>query len=338
MTDYPGTITSFATLVDYVDYVLASHQNTRAAEIVAIETYLGTNIHGTAASLKARLAHSLNDAGYLNLDSATELTITSDAITITQNAHKLQPQSGTTDNLSTISGTADGDFGVLYISDFGTDTVTIKHNVGNILCVGGIDVVLSNGAVAWFSNGTKVFVVGYSGAPATVYPPTGTISMFGGNAAPSGYLLCDGSAVSRTTYADLFAVITTYYGSGNGSTTFNVPDLRSRVPIGLGQGSGGGSSGTGLPSGGSSLTNVTRGEWKGEETHQLTTAELATHTHPPASPLTTFWGYYVSGDGGLAAGTSTYTQSGVSATGATGSGTAHNNVQPVMGVNFIIKT
>ena len=61
---------------------------------------------------------------------------------------------------------------------------------------------------------------------------TGFIQMFAGSTAPTGWLLCDGSAVSRTTYADLYAVIGTTYGSGNGSTTFNLPDLRGRVGVG----------------------------------------------------------------------------------------------------------
>lgn len=64
---------------------------------------------------------------------------------------------------------------------------------------------------------------------------TGMIVMYGGSSAPTGFLLCDGSAVSRTTYADLFAVTSTSYGVGDGSTTFNLPDLRSSFPIGYGQ-------------------------------------------------------------------------------------------------------
>ena len=64
----------------------------------------------------------------------------------------------------------------------------------------------------------------------------GMISMYGGNAAPTGFLLCDGAAVSRATYAALFAVLGSNYGSGDGSTTFNVPDLRARTPLGLGAG------------------------------------------------------------------------------------------------------
>ena len=92
--------------------------------------------------------------------TAAELTIASDAITITQGNHKLQPESGTSDDLSTINGTSAGQTGILYISDFGTDTITIKHNVGNILCKNGMDITLSYGMVAWYSNGTKIFISG----------------------------------------------------------------------------------------------------------------------------------------------------------------------------------
>lgn len=62
--------------------------------------------------------------------------------------------------------------------------------------------------------------------------PIGVTLPYGGATAPTGYLLCDGSAVSRTTYAGLFAILSTTYGVGDGSTTFNVPDLRQRFPMG----------------------------------------------------------------------------------------------------------
>jgi len=62
--------------------------------------------------------------------------------------------------------------------------------------------------------------------------PAGALMPYAGTAAPAGYLLCDGTAVSRTTYADLFAVVSTTYGAGNGTTTFNVPDLRQKFPMG----------------------------------------------------------------------------------------------------------
>lgn len=85
--------------------------------------------------------------------------------------------------------------------------------------------------------------------------PAGTISAYGGASAPSGWLLCDGSAVSRTTYADLFTALGTTFGTGDGSTTFNVPDLRGRFPLGVA------AAGTGSTLGGSggSLDHVHSG-------------------------------------------------------------------------------
>ena len=64
--------------------------------------------------------------------------------------------------------------------------------------------------------------------------PIGTILPYGGASAPSGWFLCDGSAVSRTTYSELFAVIGESFGTGDGSTTFNIPDMRESVPKGAG--------------------------------------------------------------------------------------------------------
>jgi microcystin-dependent protein len=76
--------------------------------------------------------------------------------------------------------------------------------------------------------------------------PPGITLPYGGGSAPAGYLLCDGSAVSRTTYAGLFAILSTTYGVGDGSTTFNLHDLRQRFPMGKAvSGTGGTLGGTG---------------------------------------------------------------------------------------------
>lgn len=64
--------------------------------------------------------------------------------------------------------------------------------------------------------------------------PVGSIMMYSVGIAPDGYLLCDGRAVSRTSYRTLFSIVKTTFGSGDGSTTFNVPDMRDRFPIGAG--------------------------------------------------------------------------------------------------------
>lgn len=74
---------------------------------------------------------------------------------------------------------------------------------------------------------------------------TGFITAYAGSSAPTGYFICDGSAVSRSTYSTLFSLVGTTYGAGNGTTTFNIPDLRQRFPLGVA------TSGTGSTLGGS---------------------------------------------------------------------------------------
>jgi len=94
--------------------------------------------------------------------------------------------------------------------------------------------------------------------------PSGTINQTARATAPAGYLLCDGSAISRTTYSSLFDAIGTAYGVGNGSTTFNIPNLQGRVPVGRD----------------SAQTEFdTLGETGGAKTHTLTVTEMPSHTH-----------------------------------------------------------
>jgi microcystin-dependent protein len=180
--------------------------------------------------------------------------------------------------------------------------------------------------------------------------PTGIIMKYGGNVAPTYWLLCDGTAVSRVTYATLFATIGTTYGVGDGSTTFNTPDFRRRAPVGQ----GGTASGT--------LSN-TVGSVGGAETHTLTTAQLASHTHTQNSHNHTqdahahavvLWGAGPTATPNLYSGTTTAANSGtpdptyngsIAATNQAatatnqnaGSDQAHNNLQPSLVVSFIIK-
>lgn len=150
----------------------------------------------------------------------------------------------------------------------------------------------------------------------------GDLKLSAASVAPSGWLLCDGSAISRTTFAVLFNALGTTYGVGNGSTTFNIPDCRGRTLIGAGAGSG--------------LTARARGDAGGEETHPLTVSELASHNHGAVS------GSFVADTAGS---TQANPGSGVVAgnnrenvTALTGSGTAHNNMQPYWVANVLIKT
>jgi microcystin-dependent protein len=107
--------------------------------------------------------------------------------------------------------------------------------------------------------------------------PTGVVMPFAGANSPDGWLLCFGQAVSRTDYSGLFSVIGTSYGTGDGSTTFNLPDMRGRVAAG--KDNMGGSAANRLTAGGSGITGTTLGNAGGVETHTLTSAQMPSHTH-----------------------------------------------------------
>lgn len=173
--------------------------------------------------------------------------------------------------------------------------------------------------------------------------PAGSIIQWASNTIPANWLLCDGSAVSRTVYPSLFAAIGTTYGAGNGSTTFNLPDLRGRVPVGKNGGTFGTLAGTG-----------------GAETHTLSVNEMPSHTHTQDPHTHTQNAHTHAGNGGnlvvyvgsggnighpagsqmygTGAANATATNQNTTATNQnTGGGQAHNNLQPYLVVNYIIK-
>lgn len=148
--------------------------------------------------------------------------------------------------------------------------------------------------------------------------PIGAITSYAGNTAPTNWLICDGSAISRTTYADLFDAIGTTYGVGDGSTTFNLPNLKGRVITGLD----------------SSQTEFdTLGETGGEKAHTLTIAEMPSHKHNMRVKQN------ASGfSDGYPAGGNTYEYSNNEyPIQNTGGGQPHNNLQPYITLNYIIK-
>tara|TARA_R110002051_G_scaffold66880_3_gene121134 strand:- start:853 stop:1953 length:1101 start_codon:yes stop_codon:yes gene_type:complete len=127
----------------------------------------------------------------------------------------------------------------------------------------------------------------YGSITASVIQNLGSIAYSGGTR--YFWLPCDGSAYSRTLYDDLFDVIGTNFGNGNGSTTFNVPDFRGRTPVGTGTGAGNNTfdADSGEEPAGTALTARDLGEWGGQETFALATANMPTHNHTSVGSVTT---------------------------------------------------
>ena len=189
--------------------------------------------------------------------------------------------------------------------------------------------ITAAGVGALPSEGTAADANKLGGHSPQWWMPTGMVVPYAGAVAPDGWLLCQGQAVSRTTYAQLFSVIGTTYGSGDGSTTFNLPDMRGRVAVG---------SDANLP-----------GTIEGTKTHTLTRGEMPNIY----GQITMHWpndGAYiqrVSGDfKALYQNANKYRNGGETATGASsvggvdfsvGGNGAHANMQPSLYLNYLIK-
>lgn len=211
------------------------------------------------------------------------------------------------------------------VFDFGIP----KGDTGSAATVAvGTTTTLSPGSSATVTNsGTSSAAVfdfgipeGEKGDPGKGLP-IGAIIPYTGNLLPEGYLECDGSAVSRTTYADLFAVIGTSYGAGDGSTTFNLPDLRGKVTVGQDT---------------NDSDFDTLGETGGEKAHTLIKDEMPAHTHKTLLK---------SPGNGAAGGSSWFVDAGTAGSSgniqwessSVGGDQAHNNLQPYTVTKYLIK-
>ena len=252
----------------------------------------------------------------------------------------------TNDTLRVHDGTTAGGVRLAKLSEAGLSAIANLSALGNVSGASAVpvaidikdeDAMTSNSATALATQQSiKAYVDSNAGIP------TGTVSAFAGSAAPTGYALCDGSAVNRTVQAALFSVIGTTYGIGDGSTTFNLPDLRGRVVAGLGE----------------SLLGATADELGDDngliantKEHTLLETELPAHDHftlnnnagnSGNSVDTTNSASFSTSFGGdssyqMAAPTADPVAN-IGLSSETGGGLAHPNVQPTIILNYIIKT
>lgn len=271
------------------------------------------------------------------------------------------------DGQTSMTGSLKASLGSLALPSytFAADTDTGRYRKSsNTMAdvVGGVEIVeIASTGMSVTGDVSASGVVKQGGFAAR---PIGEVTGFAGSSAPTGWLLCYGQAVSRTTYAALFAVIATTYGAGDGSTTFNVPDLRGRTVAGL-DNMGGVSADRLAPGGALAAVRHTLGGAGGESAHTLTAAELPTitstnvsqsiSTSPPLgqsvaaiasgnvinslqvtnSGSGSNWVPFAGTNGWGAQNTFTANNS-ISVTSTGTSGSSHNNIQPTILLNQII--
>jgi microcystin-dependent protein len=216
----------------------------------------------------------------------------------------------------------------------------------------GVDLpsgVLSQGtpyaATYYAANGGEWILHGFFDYPGSM--PIGSgVDYWGSTAPSSNFVFAFGQALSRTTYATLFARLGTAFGGGDGATTFNVPDCRGRVRAG--KDDMGGTSANRLTNQPGGLNGDVLGATGGGETHTLTEAQIPAHTHSVTDPGHAHTGSSVASSGGAQGGSGANQAAGTApivvnaaTTGvsinSTGGGSSHNNTQPTIIANYIIR-
>lgn len=214
-------------------------------------------------------------------------------------------------------------------------TASTSTTTGALVVGGGIGVsgnINASGAIftPTMPQGTSNTAVATTAFVQTFGAPSGSLIMWPTTNPPSGYLLCNGAAVSRTTFSSLFSVIGTTFGAGNGTTTFNLPNYTNRLPVGAGDLYATGSTG------GSKDANVV------SHTHTLAGGSIS------GTFVTGVTASFTNVDGAVE-GTSANVVNNITRTtgsatlanptvGTTGSSGTNENMPPYLAINFIIKT
>ena len=305
-----GTLAEFNTAVSDETVVGRATTDTLTNKSISLTT---NTVTGTIAELNTAVSDE-TVVGRATTDTLTNKTLSAPAFSGTATTFT---STGIDDNATSTAITIDSSQNV---------------GIGNTVTLGGgtVNEFSTDGTLAGNSDSavpTEKAVKTYVDLGTN---PTGSIIAFAGITAPTGWLLCYGQAVLRTTYAGLFTVLAEVYGVGDGSTTFNIPDLRGRTIAGqddMGSVSADRLTGAGGIGG---IDGDVLGSSGGAETVTLTEAQIPAHDHSynydPEIGMMYSLGNDVSGGSSAAT------------TGTTGGGAAHVNIQPTLILNYIIKT
>jgi|SRR5262245_7902965 len=187
-----------------------------------------------------------------------------------------------------------------------TPVLNLPYPVGTDLVVDGDD------SIQALAEAVETVILGLV--------PTGSMMLWTSGTIPDGFLLADGAAVSRTTYGNLFAAIGTTYGAGDGSTTFNLPNMKGRVPVGRD------SAQTAFD-----VLGEVGGAMTAPHTHTASVTVPAQNTGGPSATLS------VGSGGGTAGNAAHFHTTGAVTANGTAASSAPSNLQPYVTVNYVIR-
>ena len=251
----PETLIYYSSTVDPPDTIAPGSGDSEVLDFNTL-TIVFSNTPNTIATLTAAVPPALHAITHLHrLDGSSP-----DPIPTANSAdYGLCPATPNDSTKVLLGGTT---------ASFGNVPVHAPQHIGTGVDPLPLSTTAASGALRALSGDPATFLNGQGNWAGGFFP--GFITDYGGSNAPQGWLICDGSAVSRSIYAALFAAIGVLHGAGDGSTTFNVPDCRGRVSVGAGNGPG--------------LTARGMGAKGGEENHVLTVPELPIHSHTVNDP------------------------------------------------------